>query len=495
MSSLFIESLDLAASADKHHVHTARAANSTESGRSSDLDAHGDTLSIFASSSGQRERQQAAKRSHSLPNEQESQNSSIGVRPRGSVDFDVAGKAAHGHDACAVTSGHIKRCTETEVTSSGMLRNNQHGDTGETLPQLSRHNSEAPRSEDDATADDVEVSRQEAFAEILSRLRLASYQHGNSGETPPQPSPHDSEASRDESDAAADNPDVPHQESVAEILSRLVPKGSHLQLSIDRRDCSMWLVDDNKIISKEIGTFQDPRSVFKEMRQKIAAGCVLIIENLNSNICKALEIEHPNIDRAFLVHHMLRFDDPIFGNDVEGLEEELRLHHSDPNLCAVDFHEGPNLNIGLSLRLPLFEHDKSCIHLDGVYVPLLDTPLELNAMEDVMMTSIQSRTEFRHEQFRRSTAGAWKKVSTRLSYCRLARDSSKLALIRTSMMVWLTWQSELLYLSMLPGMLTRRPTHHTSRSLPQYRAIYGRISHEAILGVTTSTTTLKSRPP
>lgn len=444
MSSSLTESLDLAVSPDYRHFQTARAATSTELGRNSNPVAYGDKLSTYASSSDQPGQHPNATSFHSLPDEHQLQHASTGDRPRGSVDPGVADEKVHSQDAHASTTEYTRRRVETEVTSSGRLGNNQHGDAGET---------------------------------------------------PPQPSPHDSEASRDESDAVADNSDIPHQESVAEILSRLIPQGSHLQRSIDRRDCSMWLVDDNKMISKKSGILQDPAPVFKEMRQKIAAGCVLIIENLNSNICKGLEIEHPNLDRAFLVHHMLRFDEPIFGDDVESLEEELRLHHSDPSLCAVNFHEVPGLNISLDLNLPLFEHDKSCIHLDAVYAPLLETPLELNAMEDVMMDSIQTQTEFRHERFWRSTAGTWKKVSTRLSYCRLARDSSKLAVIRTSTMVWLTWQCELSYLSMLPGMLTRRPTPHTSRSVPQYRATCGRISHEAILGVTISTTTLKSRPP
>lgn len=251
MSSLFIESLDLAISPDNRHLQTARAAISTEAGRTSGTGSHGDTLHKYASSSGQRGQEPPTKSSHSLPNEHELQHGSNGDLPHRSVDHDVADERAQGQDACEATTEHMRRCPTSAAASSGRLENNQHGDAGETSPQLSRDNSGAPKSAGNATADD---------------------------------------------------PDVQCRESVTEILSRLVPKDSALQSSLDWRRSKMWLVDDDEVLSVKPFGFKlhEPPSVLRDVSQRIAAGCLVIIEDLNTKACKAMESEYPLLDRQFL---------------------------------------------------------------------------------------------------------------------------------------------------------------------------------------------------
>lgn len=383
MISSLIESLDLAISPDFRHLQTARAATSTEIGRNSGSGDHGNISSTYASSSGQRGHPPTAKSWHSLPNEPELQHGSTGDRPHVSVDPDTANEGAHDQDAGAATAEHVRYFAEVEDTSNARLGNDQHGDTGDT---------------------------------------------------PPQPSRCIPEASRHEGNADAGDPDVPRQESVAEVLSRLVPKDSALQLSIDRRRSKMWLVDDDEALFVTpfgLVSHESP-AVLLRVRQRIAAGSLVIIEDLNMKTCKALESEYPLLDRQFLAEHMLRSDEPVSKKAAGKLQEYVQQHVNHPCParfgveCNYTFNEGTTLHFDL----PPSTHDDSCFHLDLYWEDLTpETTHCLNAMELLWTREPRSPPAFRYDRFVKSTAGQWKKVSARLSCCQLTSNSSRSAMI------------------------------------------------------------------
>lgn len=234
------------------------------------------------------------------------------------------------------------------------------------------------------------------------------------------------------------DPDIPRRQSAAEILSTFVSKSSVLQRLIGQRVSKVWLIDsDEDTFLSDIEDKDDTarlRRRLQKYRSRMAAGSVLLIEDLNTKTCEALGLEYPDLDRTFLIEHMLRFDKPPEIASLEGLQRHLPISERSTTSHFINsdtemetyFPLGPlsPAQDERSFHLDLANRTRS-VHFDMVNKTWNDSPqaASLNALE-TMLDDRESPGTRRH-LFAKSIDGTWKRSNTRISCCHLTQTSGR----------------------------------------------------------------------
>ena len=224
---------------------------------------------------------------------------------------------------------------------------------------------------------------------------------------------------------------MPRHRPAADILSDLVPKSSVLQRSIDQQRSRVWLIDsDDDTFLGSVNWMQDITKLQKkilESRSRLAAGSVLVIEDLNTKTCEVLGLEYPHLDQAFLVEHMLRFDEL----PTNAVLEDLNSHWLEADRIHVErfsLFSGTYMGTDLVLKSPLLARDERSFHLDLKCEFRFEfhraRTAPLNVLETMHGVSVPS-SRLRSESFARSVDGVWRKSSTRISCCRLPGNSGR----------------------------------------------------------------------
>lgn len=223
------------------------------------------------------------------------------------------------------------------------------------------------------------------------------------------------------------DPNISRRQSAAGILSSLVSKSSVLQRSIDQRVSTVWLVDGDD--DTFLGEFEGTEGIarlqhnLRIQKRRMAAGSVLVIEDLNTKTCEALGLEYPQLDQGFLVEHMIRFDEPPTDARVEDWERHL----PETGRIRVDWNRYSHARIETELWLDRFisAQDEWSFHLD-----LISSRYDrvgsasLNVLETLHRDRWRSH-ELRRDIFTRSVDGVLRKSSTRISCCRLPGNSGR----------------------------------------------------------------------
>lgn len=189
-----------------------------------------------------------------------------------------------------------------------------------------------------------------------------------------------------------------------------IPKDSALMRSISRRRPIALLIDES-VVKDETSALDSLIGDLRDISSSKSACAALIIEDINPDWAQALQAEYPDfLSSKFLVEHMAQLDSSLATKEaIEELKIDIKRCCPRTKLTASDV-EGPREV--KKTELEFFDQSPAINgnHIDMLIVDIAHGHIPSNA---------RCSEEARQDIFERTVGGSWRKISTRISWCKL----------------------------------------------------------------------------